>query len=778
MEKIYKKICLERSRSRSQGLVPFIKLGDSGRTNVNDDTPDGNWGGFPYNPKELVEQDKTYMDVMYRYFEIWKQIRNGIIVKKLDIAEECDCAPVGLSWTDKFVDKKNPVYLNVYDDRILAVNKEHFYFNDDTETYFLVDGEYTDANDSEYLILVDDVEWMNQCASYLDRDWKEYCEFVDENYLGKVVIPEEKVMLGERVPRIMFYADIPQYIKWMRDTETSNDCCTKEIWKARGGSEFTAYLESILSECESAFSNAEGLVEDESASTPTIDIMVSLTQNVADEGAFKNYDETWYEDYENKVGCEPYDYHDGIWDVSGDIRDHTLKIDCGVGDNRESVSWPYPMSTERKVYTEEEQFEVPSYLPELIHTPYFYDDNRMIVNGKMVKFNDEPNKTGFFKCTYYESESNPPAKHVTISGTYDDNGQTRSFSSGWCETEEVTPWPKSDAYQVIHPKVTESSTRPVEDGTNYIPETWNGHTILTSSQIVVETYRHYAWWEAVEETLDETYEVADGVGTLDCKNQQKYRMLTMLEAIECLVPSDYNLDDIDSDALSPNDTYYFLVIYDNGPIDPVAETGCSLNVDSVKCESYMSTEVPFDLGIPYNLTTIENTDTYMGDAVLSTGVSEGLITIRYVIGGIFDSEKRYQEGTGTILEETHNYYPDKMFYHNIDGVSGVPVYCNYIDFESDKKTGVSSYNGLTGRYNTSIVKEMDTGDVWASESGSIRSVIYKEDYLLGVSYEPETDINVSYDNGTVAAWEKHFKLGECNTFSDLSNYGNNYFNLQ
>lgn len=50
--------------------------------------------------------------------------------------------------------------------------------------------------------------------------------------------------------------------------------------------------------------------------------------------------------------------------------------------------------------------------------------------------------------------------------------------------------------------------------------------------------------------------------------------------------------------------------------------------------------------------------------------------------------------------------------------------------------------------------------------------------LNGLLEEPKVDIDVSIDRGSGAAWEKHFKLMECNTLEDLENYGNNYFNIR
>jgi hypothetical protein len=55
--------------------------------------------------------------------------------------------------------------------------------------------------------------------------------------------------------------------------------------------------------------------------------------------------------------------------------------------------------------------------------------------------------------------------------------------------------------------------------------------------------------------------------------------------------------------------------------------------------------------------------------------------------------------------------------------------------------------------------------------------VFKEDYLMGINGDIKMDIDVEIDRGNAAAFERHLKLSECNSFEDLYNYGNNYYNL-
>ena len=757
MERIYKKICLEDSRSRLQGLMPFIKFGDSGITSVTADDFDGNWGGYPANP----ETGKTYMDVLYRYHRIWKQLRDGVYLKKLSVtSRECQCAPYGLSWTEQYKDDKNPYDFTSFD-------RKYFHLDESYGTYFLNDEIPEGLENDEFIVLVEDPEEMKQCANYLreDGDWAEFCKTVDSDYIGKVVIPADMVKLGDRVPYVMYCADIPQYLQWMKDNENSDDCCIQELWRKRGGSGFTEYLENL--DCK--------WTDPKNTEVPTIDVSIFLRQNFADEGAFVPHTETWYDDYDGD-------------DEIGYVNESGEKVGT---DNRGALSWPYKMESKRWVAeNEEDRIEVPSYLPNMMHTPYFYDDNKVMLPGKLKRFG--PDGDGFFKCTYYEEESKQPSIATEIRITYKlDNDRTYSTTiDQGCTQEERSAWPKENAYQIVAPKlynVRINETSEETTGEYAVGQQYNGHEIVSSTTYHTETYAGYGWWEAVKVDFDpDTRMPADGdisVYTNPTPENPQYRVLTMLEDIYSLVPSDCNVDDVPSDALNPGDCYYFLVTYDNGPINPSETQSCNAGSDTLPVGEYVSADIPFDLGAVLNMKTMNDEGTVvMGDSVLKADPNSATssITLTYVIGGLFDSNDTgftYRPNTGTILKETHDYIEAKPFEYKIDGVSGVTIYCNYIDFESDKKLGVSSYNGLSGLSNTSFITEMPVGDVATSPSGSIRSVIYKEDYLLGMSYEPETDINISYDNGTATAWEKHFKLGECNTMSDLVNYGNDEFGL-
>ena len=73
-------------------------------------------------------------------------------------------------------------------------------------------------------------------------------------------------------------------------------------------------------------------------------------------------------------------------------------------------------------------------------------------------------------------------------------------------------------------------------------------------------------------------------------------------------------------------------------------------------------------------------------------------------------------------------------------------------------------------------KRFNTGEVWTDELASTSPAI-KLEYMDRVSEGAKVDVDVTVDRGNAAAFERHLKLMECNTFQDMEEYGNNYFGL-
>ena len=96
-----------------------------------------------------------------------------------------------------------------------------------------------------------------------------------------------------------------------------------------------------------------------------------------------------------------------------------------------------------------------------------------------------------------------------------------------------------------------------------------------------------------------------------------------------------------------------------------------------------------------------------------------------------------------------------------------------------EETIYNKHYGLSREGNLAEISAYTVADVWGhyDSENTINAPVFKEEYLLGISSAFESEVDVTIDRGNAAAFEKHFKLGECNTYEDLENYGNNYFNL-
>ena len=82
----------------------------------------------------------------------------------------------------------------------------------------------------------------------------------------------------------------------------------------------------------------------------------------------------------------------------------------------------------------------------------------------------------------------------------------------------------------------------------------------------------------------------------------------------------------------------------------------------------------------------------------------------------------------------------------------------------------------TDKINTCHIVSDFTTDVKndLSESYSFNNVM-KQDFLMGITYQPVKDIEVKVLRGNNAAFERHLKLGEVKSLSDLENYSNGGF---
>lgn len=254
---------------------------------------------------------------------------------------------------------------------------------------------------------------------------------------------------------------------------------------------------------------------------------------------------------------------------------------------------------------------------------------------------------------------------------------------------------------------------------------------------------------------------------LDCADgetvapgEEKYQTLTIFGTIESRLSGKNP---------SNGDYYYFLVRYQNDSSHPMT--------------------IPYEVNVPRNISVIDE------EAVLCTGdwvekIERGdTITFDYIVQGKFVTDKDYKtfnpiKDTGVRYQESYAYDDCAVTSVTIDGESEVSIYYQKIDFDSSKKTIYSSDYNLYRSGNTSNVMEMTTGDIWQSgvtydDTGeTINAPVFKDEFLLGSAFATKSDVDVEISRGNAAAFERHLILTECNTFEDVENYRNNYFNIE
>ena len=263
----------------------------------------------------------------------------------------------------------------------------------------------------------------------------------------------------------------------------------------------------------------------------------------------------------------------------------------------------------------------------------------------------------------------------------------------------------------------------------------------------------------------------DGLSSEEIAGEPLYRSVTTESSAKriCEVYSEENGDDATAR------TFYFKVKYDNSADKPM--------------------EIPYHSGNVTNAYYItsggagENIDyLYRGDYIKTISSSDTTFEVEYVIGGYYSGDTRGTLKTpapalgGDIYYEKYTLQPNHVDYVALDGVDKVPIYSNYIDFDGAAKEFYSPRYNLYRTGNTANIIRMASGEFWTkkdSDGYSYANDAYltKEEYLTNFSLPPKVDVNVTIDRGGVSAFEKHYKLSECNTMQDLVNYGNNFFNI-
>ena len=249
-------------------------------------------------------------------------------------------------------------------------------------------------------------------------------------------------------------------------------------------------------------------------------------------------------------------------------------------------------------------------------------------------------------------------------------------------------------------------------------------------------------------------ENGDGKSSAEVRNTSFYRSITVAEAGRRLAEAE------EIEGGEKGGYYYFKVKYDNSPEKPMT--------------------LPYATGNTANLYLVdEETHLYRGDYIsgIDRSTYPGEVVFTYVVGGYFymdDDDNVVPAFGGDIYKERYAVDSGHVETAVIDGVDGVPVYSEYIDFDGAAEEFYSPRYNLYRTGNTACIVEMDTAAIWDPQF-SFDAYLTKEEYLTGFSMPPKVDVNVTVDRGGVSAFERHYKLAECNTMQDLMQYNNSEF---
>lgn len=189
----------------------------------------------------------------------------------------------------------------------------------------------------------------------------------------------------------------------------------------------------------------------------------------------------------------------------------------------------------------------------------------------------------------------------------------------------------------------------------------------------------------------------------------------------------------------------------------------------VKNESgYVELLLPFMIGVPLSVVTDEDGNKY-GDVLYSVTEEGNVLRFKYVISGKLNDDESYTVNlnNGIHYEEAYIYSWQEVR----DTIDDKPIKMKY----KQVNYSLNVDNGSTFPILSKVSYKAQ--DVWNNDA-AITVPTFRKDYLIGMAEYPSEDVDVIIDRGLSHAFEKHLMLTETNTFNDLKNYKNNYFNLQ
>lgn len=589
------------------------------------------------------------------------------------------------------------------------------------------------------------VEWENHV---FDENYEEpiSLKFIydfEKYILGKVQVPEKYngvAIEGSKVPNCVSYLNYMEYLTWFNNNMEfldSNEDLQRE-WDKRGGENFKTFLEDI----EPIF-----ITEPEIPESSDYIYFGFAVPNAELDLAIVN-------EFYNEYSFAVYEYS---IDMNGERVDATLDYECGGEEEIESALTPTFMTVENSAIT------VESKLNTLFKRDVYYIDSETY--GVFDNF-DSGGK--LFRCTYHTGESSEGKIISCYSGTVEYYAKTSADTWNLLKTvetnevesevlrEEVYPLTSGpNVYQVVGIKEYQFQNTTITPSNTLTATSYSddGMLKIVTTQINYNKTikKNYSWWECY--TVSNTGITCGDGEDIDFSDIEKYRNVLLLSCIP-----DY--------CEGTTGQYYYMAKYDNG----------YTNFGSVR--PINATVHPKVFKLPYatGCTNIESYDgEYSGtvkyDKITNMEVSGDLITIEYVIGATSGADINT---SGIHYIDNYTYEGNSFVETVVDGFFKAQILCEKLT--PKKEQAYSDDFDATRDYIPSLITGMEIATQWTPES-SLRGYLYTDDSFDNLIEYPNIGVDITFNRGNAAAWESHFKLSECNTFEDMQNYGNNYFNL-
>lgn len=767
-----------------------------------------------------------YLDVIRRYNYTQEQLRKGLYVKKYLVSEkditsiECSTAVTEedkVTYETKSSFKFKPDYeeidaIGMYDSVPLDI--EYFVENNGLysfvfpDTYSQYMGIEESARTEEEQALVDKVDNVLSAISantyavlipnydtvmQYDRMWEEwweewqtlnesgsvvdlreeafdnlynfnecsggscffkFCREIDKYVLGRVEVVGSG-LTGVKVPAFVFYTNYYSQKKWFESFSAATmDAYHKDDekslalvreWEDRGGGAFYDFLSGI---------------------TPVYPKYGGLSKG---EGIYFEYDAPRYEletlivnDTDEEWIYTPYEYSVVGYQMYGVVKDY-IAPEEGIG----SALTPHFVS-----FSSAETPHVDSKIDTLL------SDNAVYINEDVVGVFDEFDENGGKTFVVKYQTGNVVTTTVCESGygfsyieTTDKDGNPYTVEKEYkipvSRGEGITgAIPSCSQYEWTFAISAISSSLTIEEmGENELVYDGQGRLsaeTMAWSEISTVTY---GWWGANEYDGTAVLRCGDGEQVPSDKNgtvsaAKKYRNATILSCAPSIIGT-----------YQHGDTYYIRARYKNGARG-------RQDILS-KPEEISSMKMPYVVGEKMNITSWPDSSVTF-DMVIDTAATESSMTINYALGiSSAATEEEVQgniSGTGIHYQEEIPYRPCNVDYVAIDGVYMAELYYDLLDFSAVSETVYSDEYRLSRTTHKARLTGMEVGTQWTPSGAQTTFLVTKEN-MDGLQEIPRQSLNAVYDRGNAAAWEYHFKLAECNTMSDLEQYGNNAFNL-